>query len=90
MNIFDLHRDVLADYCDFVRSFVVIADDRAREFVDHALEREARLWPDLFGAGESGLRLEQQGVELTLASQLLTVNLVVGRDRFKRAAHGSR
>ena len=46
MNIFDLHHDVLADYRDFVRSFLVIADDKARKFVDEALEREARLWPD--------------------------------------------
>ena len=46
MNIFDLHRDVLADYRDFVRSFLMIADEKARRFVDKALEEEARLRPD--------------------------------------------
>ena len=46
MNIFELHRDVLADYRDFVRSFLMIADEKARRFVDKALEEEARLWPD--------------------------------------------
>ena len=46
MSIFDLHSQVLADYRDFVRSFFTIADDRTREFVDHALDEEARLWPD--------------------------------------------
>jgi len=46
MSIFDLHRDVLADYRDFVRCFLVIADEKARRFVDKALEEEARLWPD--------------------------------------------
>ena len=46
MNIFDLHSDVLADYRDFVRSFLVIADERVRQFVHHALETEGRLWPD--------------------------------------------
>ena len=45
MNIFNLHRDVLADYRDFVRSFLVVADEKARRFVDKALEEEARLWP---------------------------------------------
>jgi hypothetical protein len=30
MIIFDLHRDVLADYRDFVRSFLMIADEKAR------------------------------------------------------------
>jgi ATP-dependent helicase YprA (DUF1998 family) len=46
MNIFDLHTQVLTDYRDFVRSFLLIADERARQFVDDALEKEARLWPD--------------------------------------------
>ncbi len=46
MCIFDLHSQVLADYRDFVRSFFTIADDRTREFVDRALDEEARLWPD--------------------------------------------
>jgi ATP-dependent helicase YprA (DUF1998 family) len=40
-TIFDLHTAVLADYRDFVRSFIPIADDRARAFVDAALGEEA-------------------------------------------------
>jgi hypothetical protein len=46
MSIFDLHSIVLADYRDFVRSFFIVADERARQFVEHALVEEARLWPD--------------------------------------------
>ena len=46
MSIFDLHEQVIADYRDFVRSFLLVADDRAREFVDRALMEESRLWPD--------------------------------------------
>jgi hypothetical protein len=46
MSIFDLHSAVLADYQDFVRSFFIITDERARQFVEHALDAEARLWPD--------------------------------------------
>jgi hypothetical protein len=30
MTIFDLHSAVLADYRDFIRSFLLIADERAR------------------------------------------------------------
>jgi len=45
-TIFDLHGKTLADYRDFVRSFLLIADERAREFVDRMLEEESRLWPD--------------------------------------------
>jgi hypothetical protein len=46
MTIFDLHASVLADYRDFVRSFIAISDSRARAFVDRALLEEGRLWPD--------------------------------------------
>ena len=46
MSIFELHSQVLADYCDFVRAFFTVANQRAREFVQHALIEEARLWPD--------------------------------------------
>jgi ATP-dependent helicase YprA (DUF1998 family) len=46
VTIFDLHSAVLADYRDFVRSFFLIADDRARAFVDRALEDVQHLWPE--------------------------------------------
>jgi len=45
-TIFDLHRLVLDDYRDFVHSFIQIADDRAREFIEQALLEEERLWPE--------------------------------------------
>lgn len=45
MSIFDLHEGVVADYRDFVRSFIEVADDRARAEVERAFE-EGRLWPD--------------------------------------------
>lgn len=46
MSVFDLHPAVLDDYSDFVRSFFMVADERAREYVERALVDEARLWPD--------------------------------------------
>ena len=46
MSIFNLHSQVLADYQHFVRSFFIIDDQRARDYVQHALLKEARLWPD--------------------------------------------
>ncbi|QUW02005.1 DEAD/DEAH box helicase [Chloracidobacterium validum] len=45
-TIFDLHQHVLADYRDFVQSFIQIADERARDFIEQALRREERLWPE--------------------------------------------
>jgi len=39
MSIFKLPSNVLADYRDLVRSFYSIVDDRAREFVQRALDR---------------------------------------------------
>ncbi len=45
-SIFDLHAATLKDYRDFVRSFLFIADDRARAFVEQALADESPLWPE--------------------------------------------
>lgn len=45
-TIFDLHQAVLKDYQDFVHSFILIADDRARQFVEQALLQEQQLWPE--------------------------------------------
>lgn len=45
-TIFDVHRRLLGDYRDFVHSFIQIADDRARAFVEQALLEEERLWPE--------------------------------------------
>jgi len=42
-TIFDLHSAVLADYRDFVQSFFLIADDRARAFVERSMEEEGHL-----------------------------------------------
>lgn len=45
-TIFNLHSSVLEDYRNFVRSFFTIADERARDFVDHTLMEQAELWPE--------------------------------------------
>lgn len=45
-TIFDLHKRLLDEYRDFVHSFIQIADDRVREFVEQALLEEERLWPE--------------------------------------------
>jgi ATP-dependent helicase YprA (DUF1998 family) len=68
MSIFDLHAAVLADYRDFVRSFLLIRDERVQAFVDKALDEEARLWPDFlvqlspsYGRGPTVDALARQG-----------------------------
>lgn len=45
-NIFDFHKKVLAEYRDFVQSFIHIADDKIREAVEKALHHEDYLWPE--------------------------------------------
>ncbi|HWO57532.1 MAG TPA: DEAD/DEAH box helicase [bacterium] len=46
MSIFELHEKVLSDYRDFVRSFFLVADDRARAFIDKSINDDAQLWPE--------------------------------------------
>lgn len=46
MSIFELHRKTIEDYRDFVRSFIQIADERIRQYVERALDAQSALWPD--------------------------------------------
>ncbi len=43
MTTFDLHAAVLNEYRDLVRSFILVADPRIRDFVDRVLDEEAHL-----------------------------------------------
>ena len=45
-SIFDLHRCVINDYSDFVRSFINIADERINNFVNRVMQEESHLWPE--------------------------------------------
>lgn len=45
MDIFDLHRQVMDDYKDFVRGFINIKDEQIRQKVDQEL-KSGRLWPE--------------------------------------------
>jgi len=46
MNIFGVHQQVLSDYKDFVHSFIQIADERIRRFIEQELLQKERLWPE--------------------------------------------
>jgi len=46
MSIFNLHRFVLTDYQNFVRSYFTISEERARRFFERALFEENTLWPE--------------------------------------------
>ncbi len=45
-SIFDLHKAVMADYRDFIHSYILITDERLKEFVERALLEEEHLWPE--------------------------------------------
>lgn len=45
MNVFELHRNVIADYEKYIRSFIRIADPEMQKVVDAELAR-GKLWPE--------------------------------------------
>ncbi|HEY1353697.1 MAG TPA: DEAD/DEAH box helicase [Ktedonobacteraceae bacterium] len=60
MNIFDLRRRLIDDYAAYIKSFILIRDQRIQEHVEQKLFREGALWPEpliqlnpLFEAGET-------------------------------------
>ncbi|MCY3985559.1 MAG: DEAD/DEAH box helicase [Candidatus Dadabacteria bacterium] len=44
MNIFDIHRQIVDDYADYIRSFINISDLEIKQKVEDSLS-EGRLWP---------------------------------------------
>ena len=44
MNVFDTHRNIVADYAQYIRSFINISDEEISEKVAQSLS-EGRLWP---------------------------------------------
>jgi very-short-patch-repair endonuclease len=47
MSVFELHRRVFSEYREFVRSFVRVADERLRAYVEERILGEAgELWPE--------------------------------------------
>ncbi len=46
MSIVELQRRVLEDYSSFVSSFVQVADERLRAFVEQMLHEKQHLWPE--------------------------------------------
>ncbi|WP_117236619.1 DEAD/DEAH box helicase [Thermus sediminis] len=47
MSVFDLHKRAVSEYQDFIRSFVHVADDRLKAYVEERILGEAgHLWPE--------------------------------------------
>jgi superfamily II DNA/RNA helicase len=45
MNVFEVHRKVIADYEKYIRSFITISDEKIKDRVDHDL-MGGKLWPE--------------------------------------------
>jgi ATP-dependent helicase YprA (DUF1998 family) len=46
MSIFNLHRSVLTNYQNFVRSYFTISDERVRRLVEQKIFKENAFWPE--------------------------------------------
>ncbi|GIV18242.1 MAG: DEAD/DEAH box helicase [Armatimonadota bacterium] len=46
MTIFDLHRRVMDEYREFVRSFIHVRDERIMQYIEQMVIQQAELWPD--------------------------------------------
>ena len=69
MNVFDIHRQIVNDYAEYIRSFVNISDPEIARKVEDSLS-EGRLWPQPLL--QFNPAYEQAGtVEEVIASELL-------------------
>jgi hypothetical protein len=66
----DLHQNVVGDYRRYVQSFLSIADDKIRDYVEKQLVDEAIFWPDALLQLNPGYRLADE-VDALAASGIL-------------------
>lgn len=71
MNVFDLHVSVVKDYQRYVQSFLSIADDRVRQFVESKLLDENVFWPAALIQLNPSYRLGHTVDELASAGTVL-------------------
>lgn len=70
MSVFDLHASVVRDYQRYVQSFLSIADDRIRQFVETKLLQENVFWPDALLQLNPSYQLGQSVDDLAAAGTL--------------------
>jgi superfamily II DNA/RNA helicase/very-short-patch-repair endonuclease len=59
MSIFDLHRNAIEEYKNFIRSFVDVKDPRIKEYLRKKLEEDRWLWPEPFLQVSSGFAYDK-------------------------------
>ncbi|MBI3679040.1 MAG: DEAD/DEAH box helicase [Acidobacteria bacterium] len=79
MSVFDLHASVVRDYQRYVRSFLSIADDRIRQFVETKLLQENVFWPDALIQLNPSYRLVESVDDLATAGTLLPATASIFR-----------
>jgi ATP-dependent helicase YprA (DUF1998 family) len=70
MSVFDLHAGVVRDYQHYVQSFLSIADDRIRQFVETKLLQESVFWPDALLQLNPSYRLAESVDDLAATEML--------------------
>ncbi|MBX5493896.1 MAG: DEAD/DEAH box helicase [Bryobacteraceae bacterium] len=79
MSIFDLHASVVQDYQRYVQSFLSIADDRIRQFVETKLLQENVFWPDALLQLNPSYQLAQSVDDLAAAGTLTAATASIFR-----------
>jgi ATP-dependent helicase YprA (DUF1998 family) len=81
MSVFDLHASVVRDYRRYVQSFLSIADDRIRQFVETKLLQENVFWPDALLQLNPSYQLAQSVDDLAAAGTLAPATANIFRTR---------
>ena len=71
MSVFELHASVVRDYQRYVPSFLSIADDWLRQFVETKLLQENVFWPDALIQLNPSYELGESVDELASAGTIL-------------------
>jgi len=84
LNIFTLHKDIINEYRDYVRSFHLISDERIVDYVDDQLVNQNVLWPDALIQINPSYSQQVTVEELSQNSELHPVVAEIFRDKNNR------
>ncbi|TCO58278.1 protein kinase domain-containing protein [Actinocrispum wychmicini] len=85
MDVFEVHRKLIADYRDFTEGGTIIRDDRVAEFVEKDLDAKSQ-WPDpwlslnpFFASGSTVLELATAGILHPECARIFQIGKVENR-----------
>jgi ATP-dependent helicase YprA (DUF1998 family) len=87
MSIFDMHQLVIDEYRKYVQSFLSIADEQIRKFIEETLLGQSTLWPDALLQLNPSYEIAPTAEELARQGKLHPISAEIFRSDSAQSIH---